>query len=189
MFCGSCCRIQSGIICHSIDILSKYLVPKRSPEKEASGESIRPRRENWLSNPFEDGASVVSLVSELPSFQTGMFFFEIFYDNITRLKPMFYLSRSAPSSPNQAGMSGLMTPESLSREGSPGPEGIHLHPAPGPGESSVIMSSDSPAQVVASHLEVKTNNFPPGVSPVLTGAQSKLFFDTMSMATLLWLNL
>jgi forkhead box protein K len=85
--------------------------------------------------------------------------------------PFISNSRSAPSSPNQAGMSGLMTPESLSREGSPGPEGIHLHPAPGPGESSVIMSSDSPAQVVASHLEVKTNNFPPGVSPVLTGAQ------------------
>ena len=82
-----------------------------------------------------------------------------------------------------------MTPESLSREGSPGPEGIHLHPAPqnhqvsvaavaNNGNGGVIMSNDNPAQVVGSHLEVKTNNFPPGVShPVLTGAQSKCFYE------------
>ena len=68
-----------------------------------------------------------------------------------------------------------MTPESLSREGSPGPEGIHLHAAPHPnGHGVVHMSSDSPAQVVASHMEVKTNHFPPGVPNILTGAQSKL---------------
>ena len=67
-----------------------------------------------------------------------------------------------------------MTPESLSREGSPGPEGIHLHAAPHPnGHGVVHMSSDSPAQVVASHMEVKTNHFPPGVPNILTGAQSK----------------
>ena len=104
---------------------------------------------------------------------------------------IIFCSRSAPSSPNQAGMSGIMTPESLSREGSPGPEGIHLHPAPpvlpnsnqqphhpsAAANNGVIMGSDNPAQVVASHLEVKTNNFPPGVShPVLTGAQSKFDF-------------
>ena len=70
-----------------------------------------------------------------------------------------------------------MTPESLSREGSPGPEGIHLHAAPHPnGHGVVHMSSDSPAQVVASHMEVKTNHFPPGVPNILTGAQSKYFF-------------
>ena len=69
-----------------------------------------------------------------------------------------------------------MTPESLSREGSPGPEGIHLHAAPHPnGHGVVHMSSDSPAQVVASHMEVKTNHFPPGVPNILTGAQSKYF--------------
>ena len=87
---------------------------------------------------------------------------------------IFFLkhSRSAPSSPNQVGMSGLMTPESLSREGSPGPESIHLHAAPH-NNGVTVMSSDSPAQVVASHMEVKTNHFP-GVNPVtLTGAQSK----------------
>ena len=88
---------------------------------------------------------------------------------------LFFYSRSAPSSPNQVGISGLMTPESLSREGSPGPEGIHLHAAPHPnGHGVVHMSSDSPAQVVASHMEVKTNHFPPGVPNILTGAQSKL---------------
>ena len=60
-----------------------------------------------------------------------------------------------------------MTPESLSREGSPGPDGggITLHPAPQQSANGIIMSSDSPAQVVASHLEVKTNNFAPGVNP------------------------
>ena len=47
----------------------------------------------------------------------------------------FFFSRSAPSSPNQVGMSGMMTPESLSREGSPTPPGvgmgeITLHAAP-----------------------------------------------------------
>ena len=64
-------------------------------------------------------------------------------------------------------MSGIMTPESLSREGSPGPDGggITLHPAPQQSANGIIMSSDSPAQVVASHLEVKTNNFAPGVNP------------------------
>ena len=84
---------------------------------------------------------------------------------------MKIFSRSAPSSPNQAGMSGLMTPESLSREGSPGPDGgsITLHPAPQQSNNGIIMSNDSPAQVVASHLEVKTNNFTPGVHHHPTG--------------------
>ena len=75
-----------------------------------------------------------------------------------------------------------MTPESLSREGSPGPEGIHLHAAPHPnGHGVVHMSSDSPAQVVASHMEVKTNHFPPGVPNILTGAQSKSFNEDICM--------
>ena len=69
-----------------------------------------------------------------------------------------------------------MTPESLSREGSPGPDGgsITLHPAPQQTSNGIIMTSDSPAQVVASHLEVKANNFTPGVGPsghlITTGA-------------------
>ena len=83
-------------------------------------------------------------------------------------------------------MSGLMTPESLSREGSPGPDGgsITLHPAPQQSNNGIIMSNDSPAQVVASHLEVKTNNFTPGVHHHPTGhllttgttPPSKIFF-------------
>ena len=80
-----------------------------------------------------------------------------------------------------------MTPESLSREGSPGPEGIHLHAAPHPnGHGVVHMSSDSPAQVVASHMEVKTNHFPPGVPNILTGAQSK--FPTFFLQNLVFLG-
>ena len=35
-------------------------------------------------------------------------------------------SRSAPSSPNHVSVSGMMTPESLSREGSPAPQEIIL---------------------------------------------------------------
>ena len=76
-------------------------------------------------------------------------------------------------------MSGLMTPESLSREGSPGPEGIHLHPASASNNGVVLSSGtgENQTQVVASHLEVKTNHFPPGVNPVLTGAQSNYSFQ------------
>ena len=40
--------------------------------------------------------------------------------------PYLATSRSAPSSPNHANVSGLMTPESLSREGSPAPQEVAL---------------------------------------------------------------
>merc|ERR1719192_1387788 len=40
--------------------------------------------------------------------------------------PYLATSRSAPSSPNHANVSGLMTPESLSREGSPAPQEVSL---------------------------------------------------------------
>ena len=40
--------------------------------------------------------------------------------------PYLATSRSAPSSPNHANVSGLMTPESLSREGSPAPQEVLL---------------------------------------------------------------
>ena len=64
-------------------------------------------------------------------------------------------SRSAPNSPNaHVGMSGLMTPESLSREGSPAPAEITLHAAPDE-------TGGSP-QIVGTHLEVKTTTFTPG---------------------------
>ncbi|TRY69110.1 hypothetical protein TCAL_12887 [Tigriopus californicus] len=60
-------------------------------------------------------------------------------------------SRSAPSSPNHVGMSGLMTPESLSREGSPTPAEITLHAA----------HPEDGHQIVGTHLEVKTSTFTP----------------------------
>ncbi|XP_046987559.1 forkhead box protein K2 [Schistocerca americana] len=63
--------------------------------------------------------------------------------------PFGLSSRSAPASPSHVGVSGLMTPESLSREGSPAPE---QYP-----ECSV----PSPA-VHSSHLEVKTSQSAPG---------------------------
>nr|CAD7576737.1 unnamed protein product [Timema californicum] len=63
--------------------------------------------------------------------------------------PFGLSSRSAPASPSHVGMSGLMTPESLSREGSPTPD--HYI------ESSVV----SPA-VHGTHLEVKASQSAPG---------------------------
>jgi hypothetical protein len=41
--------------------------------------------------------------------------------------PYLASSRSAPSSPNHVSVSGLMTPESLSREGSPTPQEVMVH--------------------------------------------------------------
>ena len=62
-------------------------------------------------------------------------------------------TRSAPSSPNHVGMSGLMTPESLSREGSPAPSNeITLHAAP----TEVV---DGGPHIVGTTLEVKTTSF------------------------------
>lgn len=61
-------------------------------------------------------------------------------------------------------MSGLMTPESLSRESSPAPnpaEQITLHAAP------LGTDGDAP-QVVGSHLEVKTTTFTPSQRESLT---------------------
>ena len=70
---------------------------------------------------------------------------------------------SAPSSPTHVGgMSGLMTPESLSREGSPTPPGgaaqaeITLHAAPTEGE---LMP-----HIIGTTLEVKTTSFPANTS-------------------------
>lgn len=65
------------------------------------------------------------------------------------------LVRSAPSSPNHVSMSGLMTPESLSREGSPTPatHEITLHTSP-----------DDAPPVVGTHMEVKTSTFTPNQS-------------------------
>ncbi len=57
-------------------------------------------------------------------------------------------SRSAPTSPNHVGMSGLMTPESLSREGSPAPAEITLY-----------ATDDSTPHVIGTTLEVKTSTY------------------------------
>ncbi|KAJ4432810.1 hypothetical protein ANN_21449 [Periplaneta americana] len=63
--------------------------------------------------------------------------------------PFGLSSRSAPASPSHVGMSGLMTPESLSREGSPTPD---------PYPDSTIASP----VIHGTHLEVKTSQSAPG---------------------------
>ena len=203
--CFPICRIQSDTTCHWIDILSKSHGRKRSPAKAASGGSTPPPKASWLNNPSAVGGRGACHVSERLSYLRGKqslvstvnsHFWsakEVHCKALSQLFKQFscsdnatcltiYSSRSAPSSPNQVGMSGLMTPESLSREGSPGPEGIHLHPAPTGSNNGIVLShgGDHHNQVVASHLEVKTNHFPPGVNPVLTGAQSKFPYSKLN---------
>lgn len=45
---------------------------------------------------------------------------------------LYQISRSAPASPSHVGISGLMTPECLSREASPGPESYPDSSVPSP---------------------------------------------------------
>ena len=79
--------------------------------------------------------------------------------------PLFAFSRSAPSSPNQAGMSGLMTPESLSREGSPSPAGeITLHAAPGVTGQGGVLSASVPASSVMQAVAVEQVTGPNGTT-------------------------
>ena len=61
--------------------------------------------------------------------------------------PYLSSSRSAPSSPNHVSVSGMMTPESLSREGSPAPQEIILA-APGcsPDQATTISIPDIKTQ-------------------------------------------
>ncbi|PSN48407.1 hypothetical protein C0J52_12087 [Blattella germanica] len=63
--------------------------------------------------------------------------------------PFGLSSRSAPASPSHVGMSGLMTPESLSREGSPTPDSY---------PDNTIASP----VIHGTHLEVKTSQSAPG---------------------------
>jgi hypothetical protein len=70
-----------------------------------------------------------------------------FYVNV--LSVIVTCFRSAPASPSHVGMSGLMTPESLSREGSPTPD-----PYPDSTMSSPVIHG--------THLEVKTSQSAPG---------------------------
>lgn len=60
---------------------------------------------------------------------------------------MHYVYRSAPASPSHVGISGLMTPECLSREGSPGPESYPDSSVPSPaGQLNSQSAPGSPGQ-------------------------------------------
>jgi forkhead box protein K len=85
--------------------------------------------------------------------------------------PFGLSSRSAPASPTHS-MGGLITPESLSREGSPVPDAYN-DSALSSGVASPIVSHGS------SHLEVKTSQSAPG-SPgqgKFNTCKSKLFYQ------------
>lgn len=59
--------------------------------------------------------------------------------------PSLELSRSAPASPSHVGISGLITPECLSREASPGPESYPDSSVPSPaGQLSSQSAPGSP---------------------------------------------
>ena len=63
---------------------------------------------------------------------------------------MFNFFRSAPASPSHVGISGIMTPESLSREGSPGPESYPDSCVPSPaGQLSSQSAPGSPGHPYA----------------------------------------
>lgn len=49
-----------------------------------------------------------------------------------RYRSLYVIYRSAPASPSHVGLSGLMTPECLSREASPGPESYPDSSVPSP---------------------------------------------------------
>lgn len=61
-----------------------------------------------------------------------VFFYFIHELSTTHLILSCVISRSAPASPSHVGISGLMTPECLSREASPGPESYPDSSVPSP---------------------------------------------------------
>ena len=69
---------------------------------------------------------------------------------------MIFLNRSAPASPNHIGISGLSTPDSLSREGSPTQD-----------NSRSVDGSESQVTMPAPHLSLPTlaQKMAPGVIP------------------------
>jgi len=61
--------------------------------------------------------------------------------------PYLANSRSAPSSPNHVSVSGLMTPESLSREGSPTPQEVLVQEGGGQVESRTFGVTNGPSHI------------------------------------------
>ena len=89
--------------------------------------------------------------------------------------PYLSSSRSAPSSPNHVSVSGMMTPESLSREGSPAPQEIILA-APG---------SDPDQATTISIPDIKTQPEQPGHIQLGSGSQTlKLTSGGLQLASL-----
>jgi hypothetical protein len=114
-------------------------------------------------------------------------------------------SRSAPSSPNHsvggaaivgqmtaANTSGLMTPESLSREGSPAPQThtfsggeITLHAAPAMVEEHAS-GNGAGMHIVGTTLEVKTTSFTGRLRSIFTLVFYKCFINTFLFRSANW---
>ena len=116
-------RIPFDITCHSIGISSKSLDRKKNLVKEASGRLIHHPKVNWWTKPLneDDREAFPFLRLRFHNCLQGNIIVCLFFYRIS-IDFVLFLTRSAPASPSHIGMSGLVTPESLSREGSPVPE-------------------------------------------------------------------
>ncbi|KAF7686388.1 forkhead box protein K2-like [Silurus meridionalis] len=92
-------------------------------------------------------------------------------------------SRSAPASPSHSGVlsahsSGVQTPDSLSREGSPVPLETDSAPAPAPVAAAAIQPKL--AVIQEAHLAQTTSGSPVSTAPVLIAVQRPMVFSSSS---------
>ncbi|KAM9434415.1 forkhead box protein K2 [Clarias gariepinus] len=95
-------------------------------------------------------------------------------------------SRSAPASPSHSGVlsahsSGVQTPDSLSREGSPVPSETDPAPAPPPVHSAAIQPKI--AVIQEAHLAQATPGSPVSSAPVLIAVQRPVVFTSSSSSS------
>ncbi|KAF4080809.1 hypothetical protein AMELA_G00175430 [Ameiurus melas] len=95
-------------------------------------------------------------------------------------------SRSAPASPSHSGVlsahsSGVQTPDSLSREGSPVPLEADSAPAPAPVTTAAIQPKL--AMIKEAHLAQATPGSPVSSAPVLIAVQRPVVFSTSSSSS------
>lgn len=105
------------------------------------------------------------------------------YRSIRRLILSRVISRSAPASPSHVGISGLITPECLSREASPGPESYPDSSVPSPA-GQLATSQSAPGSPGHPYTSSQTTHkgrlmqtvVTNGVSGDATGREGEFFF-------------